>query len=74
MLSNRTPTEKELKVGLNILLKVIDFVNPQKIVAIGEKASFCLNLANINHLKVRHPANGGATQFRTQMGEIIKNS
>lgn len=70
MLSNRTPTDKELKVGLEILLKAIELIQPQQIIAIGEKASLCLNMANIEHLKVRHPANGGATKFREQMNEI----
>lgn len=72
MLSNRTPTEKELKAGLIVLTEAIKLLNPKQIIAIGEKASFCLNLADIKHLKVRHPANGGATLFRTQMNEIIK--
>lgn len=72
LLSNRTPSEFELSAGLPILLKIIDMFSPQKIIAVGEKASLCLTKAGIEHNKVRHPANGGVTKFKDQISLHLK--
>lgn len=71
MLSNRTPQDSELAAGHKHLTALIELMQPQKIVAVGEKAAAQLALLNIEHFKVRHPANGGATKFRSQITEIL---
>ncbi len=70
-MSNRTPTNKELELGIPALKEIIKLTGATKIVAVGEKASLILNKNNIEHFKVRHPANGGARKFREQISEII---
>lgn len=72
MLSNRTPNDSELAAGHRHLLSLIKIMKPEKIVAVGEKAAAQLLTLKIDHFKVRHPANGGATKFRTQIDEILK--
>lgn len=71
MLSNRTPQDSELAAGHKHLIALIELMQPQKIVAVGEKAAAQLALLKIEHFKVRHPANGGATKFRSQITEIL---
>lgn len=71
MLSNRTPTPAELAEGHKHLIKLIKIMNPQQIVAVGEKASLQLTALNIEHTKVRHPANGGAGKFRDQFQQLL---
>lgn len=71
MLSNRTPTDAELAEGHKHLVKLIKIMNPQRIVAVGEKASLQLAALNVEHVKVRHPANGGAGKFRDQFHQLL---
>jgi uracil-DNA glycosylase len=71
LLSNRTPTDAELELGLPALKVVIRITGAKTIVAVGEKASISLTKSGIEHSKVRHPANGGATKFREQISLIL---
>ena len=71
-LSNRTPDEAELAHGLKITETLIALLKPKKIITIGEKSFKTLLPSEPLVLKVRHPANGGAGQFRKQFMEIVK--
>lgn len=66
LLSNRTPSAQELEQGKKYLEKIIEILNPQNIIAVGQKASDQLSAMKISHEKVRHPANGGASKFKQQ--------
>ena len=73
LLTNRTPTNTELKEGekvLRLLLKAFDF---KKIIALGNKAESSLKKIGIQAEKVRHPAMGGAEKFREQFLDIIQS-
>jgi uracil-DNA glycosylase len=72
MLSNRTPSDKELAAGHAHLLDLARIMAPRTIVAVGEKASRQLELLGIEHRKARHPANGGAVKFRQNFDEISR--
>lgn len=61
-LTNRTPTSAETKQGLEIVKAVIDIVQPQGVLGIGRIAAETLGAE-----RIRHPAHGGAAQFRTQL-------
>lgn len=68
-LTNRTPRMEELAIGLDFFNQLVGICPPQvKIIAIGEKSAQTLTLA---HNKVRHPANGGATQFREELPPLL---
>ena len=71
LLSNRTPAPKELSEGRQILMDLIDLARPKIIMAVGEKAFALLIGLGIKSVKVRHPANGGASKFREQFTQAI---
>ncbi len=66
MLSNRTPTHAELTAGVSILKRLLSLTGPVKIIAVGEKSKAAMRQAGIGAVKVRHPANGGASKFKYQ--------
>ncbi|MBW2604594.1 MAG: uracil-DNA glycosylase [Deltaproteobacteria bacterium] len=70
-LSNRTPTAGEVQAGAPILTRLIQITKTENIVAVGEKSFNILDQLGIHCIKVRHPANGGATKFRKQLTKII---
>ncbi len=64
LLSNRTPTADELEKGLDYTPKMQNLCPKAKIIAIGKKAYETLAKAKIETSYLRHPANGGAQEFR----------
>ena len=72
MLSNRTPNERELVVGHQMLKQLLELGQFKQVIAIGEKSSLQLQQLEISAVKVRHPANGGAGKFRTQMFDLLQ--
>jgi hypothetical protein len=73
LLSNRTPTDEELVVGHRVLLQLLEIGRFRQVIAVGEKSSQQLIQLGIPAVKVRHPANGGAGKFRTQMVDFLKS-
>lgn len=73
MLSNRTPTNSELKYGFPALEAFLKLFPGRTVIAVGKKATRCLTQLGIPYREVRHPANGGAPKFRRQMKELVKN-
>lgn len=67
MLSNRTPSDSELATGHQVLLELLDLGQFQRVIAVGEKSARQLRELGVAASKVRHPANGGAGQFRAQL-------
>jgi len=72
LLSNRTPTNKEMMAGAQVLEALLQAFDFKKIIALGNKADASLRTMGIKAEKVRHPAMGGAERFREQFLEIIK--
>lgn len=72
MLSNRTPTEKELAEGLSYTKKLLELTGPLPIYAIGRKSEQTLTNAGFSVTGLRHPANGGANIFRTGLSDSLK--
>lgn len=62
-LSNRTPTAKELEMGLPFLRDMIALFEIHEVVAIGNKAFDSLTRLGFACQKVRHPAQSGKNQF-----------
>lgn len=62
--SNRTPTQEEIKLGEPALRILIETFPSAKIIAVGKKSEGLLREMSIPIAgAVRHPANGGATEF-----------
>lgn len=71
ILSNRTPGQAEMEIGVEILKALLDIFKFKNIIAVGKKSEKLLQEADINNIAVRHPANGGATLFRKQFEQIM---
>lgn len=71
MLSNRTPSDPELETGIPSLEIFLELFQGRTIIAVGKKSTYCLGKFGIDYLEVRHPANGGAPEFRRQMKAIL---
>ncbi|MDX1618223.1 MAG: uracil-DNA glycosylase [Balneolaceae bacterium] len=71
LLSNRTPTERELQAGMPVLEMFLDLFAGRTVVAVGKKSTRCLDELAAEYREVRHPANGGAPKFRRQMKQIL---
>lgn len=62
-LSNRTPTNTELKVGENFVQDIIEIFDVKRVIAVGNKAEITLGQLAIPASKIRHPSHGGAKLF-----------
>ena len=71
-LTNRAPRVPERRAFLFLLQAVYSRVGVEHAVALGNHAAAALTELGIPHTKVRHPANGGATAFRRQMGALLR--
>ncbi|MBI5007302.1 MAG: uracil-DNA glycosylase [Nitrosomonadales bacterium] len=70
--SNRTPTPEEIRLGEPALRMLIETFPKAKIVAVGKKAEGLLGEMGIRVTgSVRHPANGGATEFSNGLQALI---
>lgn len=71
-MSNRPPSQYELKAGAHVLKAVLQHFGCARIVAVGKVAARSLRLAGVHDFEmVRHPSMGGATEFRKQMAELV---
>ena len=64
-LSNRHPTQAEIRGGIPYAERLIAIVKPRQLIAVGRVAARAL--AHRTPLYVRHPAQSGATAFRQGM-------
>jgi Uracil DNA glycosylase superfamily len=71
LLSNRTPNDTELAAGHQVLRQLLELGRFRQVIAIGEKSAAQLAQLGIAAHKVRHPANGGAGKFRSQLLTIM---
>lgn len=73
MLSNRTPTRDELESGLERLSDFMKLFPDAVPVAVGRKCEESLMNLGVDAVQVRHPANGGAPKFRSQVQTLFSN-
>lgn len=68
-LTNRKPTAEELKKGQPLLEEFLALFPGVKIIPVGRVSEGILQDLGIKHAQayVRHPANGGVTEFRANM-------
>jgi hypothetical protein len=72
LLSNRKPTVREMEVGLDILGRLVTVFDTAQVVAMGRVAERWLNELGVRCRPVRHPSQGGAADFRSQIASILK--
>ena len=71
LLTNRAPKPAELEATRHVLPLMIGLLPEARLIAVGRVAQ--ATLARLGHAAecVRHPAMGGATQFREQVGALL---
>jgi hypothetical protein len=70
--SNRTPAPEEISLGEPALRMLVEAFPKAKIVAVGKKAEGLLSEMGVKVAgAVRHPANGGATEFANGLQALI---
>lgn len=70
--SNRTPVPEEISLGEPALRMLVEAFPNAKIVAVGKKAEGLLGEMGVKVAgAVRHPANGGATEFANGLQALI---
>lgn len=72
LLSNRTPSSVELDAGLPYLQRFLALYPKCTVVAVGRKSGEGLTRLAVDHQPVRHPANGGAGEFRKQFLGLLE--
>jgi len=67
--SNRAHNARERKAGADILLRIVYYIKPRRIIAIGNDAFNVLSTAFSDDqvFKVRHPSYGGQSEFLATM-------
>lgn len=63
ILTNRTPRPAEILLGVPFLRELMTLFNCPQVIAVGNIADRSLTLMNIDHIKIRHPAQGGKNKF-----------
>jgi len=61
--SNRIPTTGELLIGAPFLQSLLQLFPIERVVAVGNLAERSLTRLGIEHVKVRHPSQGGKRKF-----------
>ena len=74
MLSNRRPTAEEIQYGYAPLERILGLFPGAIVIALGKIAATSLAVWQIRCHAVRHPANGGAGEFRLQIHEILRKT
>ena len=68
--TNRTPRPAEVRAGAPVALALIESLGIRQVVAVGRKAQGALALAGVEAHPVRHPAQGGASEFAAGMAAL----
>jgi len=70
--SNRRPKLEETKKGRLALQMLVDTFRSATVVAVGRTAERLLKSMGVPAEYVRHPANGGAPEFRRELKRLVK--
>ena len=71
--TNRAPNRLELFGGSDVLRSVVEHFSGAAVLPVGRVAEKALKQLKVNCMPaIRHPAMGGATQFRGAMAEVAK--
>jgi uracil-DNA glycosylase len=73
-LSNRMPSVGELAIGAPFIARLLRLFPIERVVAVGNQASRCLGSIDVEHVKVRHPSQGGKRAFVDGMARLSHHS
>lgn len=74
--SNRAHNARERKAGTDILISIVHYLKPQRIIAVGNDAFNVLSnaLPHVEVYKVRHPSYGGQNEFLESMRSLYSDA
>lgn len=74
--SNRAHNARERKAGTNILISIVHYLKPQRVIAVGNDAFTVLSnaLPDVDVYKVRHPSYGGQNEFMESMRSLYNDA
>jgi hypothetical protein len=72
--TNRVPSAAELLAGEPFIERLMRLFPIRRVVAIGNQASLSLTRMQIEHVKVRHPSQGGKNLFVEGMARLSQSS
>jgi hypothetical protein len=72
LLTNRTPTNAELDVGIVYARELLNILPQARIVAIGQKSAGTLSRYGVSCSSVPHPSMGGANRFKAAVAQLFK--
>lgn len=70
--SNRPPTRVECACGLEVLNALLEAMPHARLFAVGRHAQRALTHLGREAVLLRHPAQGGAVQFRRALGQAMR--
>lgn len=70
--SNRTPSRLEQEMGLPYIREIMSLFNFRQVLAVGRIAQAASQALGINAIPLRHPAQGGKTQFITGLAAVFQ--
>jgi uracil-DNA glycosylase len=70
--SNRAPRREELALGLPLLARFLALFAGIPVAAMGNVATTALSRLGVAHVKLRHPAQGGARIFAAGLREMFQ--
>jgi hypothetical protein len=70
LLSNRRPKPDELSLGMPALKSVLALFPEARLAAVGKVAAESLQGEGYAFVEMRHPAHGGAPEFRKQLAQM----
>lgn len=68
--SNRMPSSGELETGARFVARLLRLFPIERVVAIGNQADRTLTSLGVDHVKVRHPSQGGKKLFVDGMARL----
>ncbi len=74
ILSNRKPKEKEMIYGTEAGMSFLELFPDAIVIAVGKVSAQWFDSLQVAHYSVRHPTQGGARQFRSQLSEVMKRT
>jgi len=70
--TNRIPTSAELETGAKFIEWLLRLLPIETVVAIGNQASISLTRLGVDHVRVRHPSQGGKNLFVAGMKKLVR--
>ncbi len=71
ILSNRKPKTREMVYGRKALIGFLELFSDAIVIGVGKTSAYCLDALDTDFYSVRHPAQGGAQEFRSQFSQIL---